>query len=63
MVMTLRPGLFVNRLCKKSIANLDELRQKASKYMQLEELREYKSQAKTEASGEKGKENEKERPG
>jgi len=30
-------------MCKKPIANLDKLRQRVAKYMQLEELREYRS--------------------
>jgi len=35
---------------------LDELRKRTAKYMQLEELREFRNQARVEASGEKGKE-------
>jgi len=48
-------------LCKKPAANLDELRQRVAKYMQLEELREYRSQARAVAGGDKGKDKEKER--
>jgi len=36
-------------------ASLDELRRRAAKFMQLEELREICNQARAEASGEKGK--------
>jgi len=35
--------------------SLDELRKRAAKYMQLEELREFRNQACAEASGEKNK--------
>jgi len=34
-------------------ASLDELRRQATKFMQLEELREFRNQARAEASGEK----------
>jgi len=46
----------------QSAANLDELRKKAAKFMLLEELREFRNQARAEASGEKGKD-EKDRQG
>ena len=36
--------------------SLDELRKRATKYMQLEELRELRNQARAEAGGEKRKE-------
>ena len=48
MVTTLQPRPFVDSVCKKPVVNLDELRQRDAKYMQLEELREYKSQARIE---------------
>jgi len=35
--------------------NLDDLRKRAAKFMQLEELREFCNQARAEASGEKSK--------
>jgi len=41
MVTALKPGLFSDNLCKKPVMNLDELRQRAAKFMQLEELREF----------------------
>jgi len=36
--------------------SLDELRKKAAKYMQLEELREFRNEARAEAGGERNKE-------
>jgi len=36
--------------------SLDELRKRAAKYMQLEELREFRNQARAEASKDKNKE-------
>jgi len=62
MLTALRPGPFADSLCIQPTASLDELRKKAAKYMQLEELREFLNQAHAVASGEKGKE-EKERQG
>jgi len=41
-------------------ANLDELRWKATKFMQLEELREFKNQARVKAGDDKGRKKEKE---
>jgi len=40
----------------KSVDSLDELRKRAAKYMQLEELREFRNQARAEAIREKNKE-------
>jgi len=60
MVTTLQQGPFFNSLCKKPTANLYELRHRVANYMQLEELREHRSQARAEASGEKRKDKEKE---
>lgn len=40
-VKALRPGPFIDSLCKKPAMNLDELRQRATKHMQLDEFREY----------------------
>lgn len=44
MVTSLRPRPFVDSLCKQPVTNLDELRQRATKFMQLEELKRFKSQ-------------------
>ncbi|XP_020203550.1 uncharacterized protein LOC109789096 [Cajanus cajan] len=44
LTMALRPGPFVNSLCKKPPRDLDDLRQRATKYMQMEELAEFRSQ-------------------
>ncbi|XP_027357444.1 uncharacterized protein LOC113866844 [Abrus precatorius] len=44
LTTALKPGPFVNSLCKKPPINLDELRSRAAKYMQMEELSEYRSQ-------------------
>ncbi|XP_020221010.1 uncharacterized protein LOC109803741 [Cajanus cajan] len=44
LTTALRPGPFVNSLCKKPPWDLDDLRQKATKYMQMEELAEFRSQ-------------------
>ena len=41
MVTALNPGPFSDSLCMKPVMNLDELRQRATKFMQLEELREF----------------------
>ncbi|KAL2330596.1 hypothetical protein Fmac_018177 [Flemingia macrophylla] len=40
IITALRPGTFMNNLCKRPPANLDELRSQAEKYMQMEELAE-----------------------
>jgi len=40
MITALRSGPFAESLCKKPTTNLDELRQRATKFMQMEELRE-----------------------
>jgi len=58
LVITLRSGSFVDSLCKKPTANLDELRQHAIKSMQLEELHDYCNQVRAENNGDKGKEKE-----
>jgi len=62
MLTTLRPGPFADNLCMQPTDSLDELRKRAAKYMQLEELREFRNQARAEVGGEKNKE-EKDRQG
>ncbi|XP_068461731.1 uncharacterized protein [Phaseolus vulgaris] len=52
MITTLKPGPFADSLCKKPAINLDELRQRASKFMQMEELREFRNQVRVDG-GEK----------
>ncbi|XP_020235162.1 uncharacterized protein LOC109815003 [Cajanus cajan] len=44
LTTALRPGPFVNSLCKKPPHDLDDLRQRATKYMQMEELAEFRNQ-------------------
>jgi len=53
MPTILRPGPFTDNLCMQPATSLDELRRQAAKFMQLEELREFRNQARAEASGEK----------
>jgi len=55
MLMALRSEPFADNLCMQPIASLDELRRRVVKFMQLEELREFRNQARAEASGDKGK--------
>ena len=57
MLTALRPGPFADNLCMQPADSLDELRKRAAKYMQLEELREFRNQARAEAGGERKEEN------
>jgi len=59
LITTLRPGPFADSLCKKPTLDLDELRASAAKFMQLEELREFRSQAQVGENVERGKGKEK----
>ena len=43
LVTALKPGPFVDSLCKKPMSNLDELRTRATKFMQMEELNEFRN--------------------
>ena len=52
MITALKPGSFADSLCKKPAINLDELRKRASKFMQMEELREFRNQVRVDG-GEK----------
>jgi len=62
MLTALRPRPFAESLCMQPTGSLDDLKKRAANYMQLEELRKFRNQARAEASGKKGKE-EKERQG
>jgi len=42
LVTALRPKPFSYSLCKRLVGSMDELRQRAAKFMQLEELRKFK---------------------
>jgi len=53
MLTALRLGPFADSLCMKSAASLDELKSRFTKFMQLEELHEFRNQAQAEAGGEK----------
>jgi len=46
MVTTLKPGPFVDSLCMEPTRNMDEMRIRVAKFMQLEELREFRGQGK-----------------
>jgi len=48
----------VDNLCKKPALNLDELRYRAAKFMQLEELREFCNQARSKINLDKGRDKE-----
>ncbi|XP_027932692.1 uncharacterized protein LOC114188288 [Vigna unguiculata] len=43
LVTALKPGPFVDSLCKKPMSNLNELQTRATKFMQMEELKEFRS--------------------
>jgi len=58
MMTALRPGPFVDSLCMQPAASLDELRRRTTMFIQLEELREFRNQARAEVSGEKKDEKE-----
>ena len=42
-ITALKPGPFVDSLCKKPVNNLDELRTRTTKFMQMEELKEFRN--------------------
>ena len=43
LVTSLKPGLFSDNLYIKPVGSMDELRQRVVKFMQLEEMREFKT--------------------
>ena len=53
MLTALRPGPFADSLCMQPATSLNDLKRRATKFMQLEELREFRNNARAEASGEK----------
>jgi len=53
---TLRPSQFTDSLIKKPAKNLDELQNRATKFMQIEELRDFHKNVWAENGGDKGKE-------
>lgn len=57
LVTTLQPKLFINSLCKKPTSNLDKLRCRATKYIQLEEFIEYNRQLRNKPTAVKKKAN------
>ncbi|XP_020234497.1 uncharacterized protein LOC109814471 [Cajanus cajan] len=45
LTTALKPGPFANNICKKPPSDMDDLRRRADKYMQMEELSEFRNQA------------------
>nr|KYP55220.1 hypothetical protein KK1_001427 [Cajanus cajan] len=52
LTTALKPGPFVNSIYKKPPTNMDDLRRRADKYMQMEELADFCNQARAETVGE-----------
>jgi len=55
LITTLCLGPFADNQCKKPALDLDEFRSSAAKFMQLEELREFRNQTQAEENMSKGK--------
>jgi len=53
MLSALRPRPFADNLCMQPTASLDKLRKRVAKYMQLEEMREFRNKAQVVTSSEK----------
>ena len=49
LIITLKPCPFDDSLCKKLVSNLDELQTKATKFMQMEELKKFRSTTRSNA--------------
>ncbi|XP_020225216.1 uncharacterized protein LOC109807099 [Cajanus cajan] len=58
LTTALKPGPFVNSICKKPPSDMHDLRRRADKYMQMEELAEYRNQARAEPSSKPEKQTE-----
>ncbi|XP_020231601.1 uncharacterized protein LOC109812127 [Cajanus cajan] len=58
LTTALKPGPFVNSICKKPHSDMNDLRRRADKYMQMEELAEYRNQARAEPSSKPEKQTE-----
>jgi len=56
LVIALQSGSFTNNLCKKPAKNIDKVRQQAAKFMQLEELRDYRNSVQAYNGGDNEKE-------
>nr|KYP38446.1 hypothetical protein KK1_040304 [Cajanus cajan] len=50
LTTALKPGPFANNICKKPPTDMDDLHRRANKYMQMEELAEFRNQARAEVS-------------
>ncbi|XP_020207952.1 uncharacterized protein LOC109792914 [Cajanus cajan] len=50
LTIALKPGPFANSICKKPPSDMDDLRCRADKYMQMEELAKFRNQAKAEVA-------------
>ncbi|XP_020216795.1 uncharacterized protein LOC109800422 [Cajanus cajan] len=51
LTTALKPGPFVNSICKKPLSDMNNLRRRIDKYMQMEQLAEYRNQARAELVG------------
>jgi len=59
LVSTIRPDRFTESLIKRPATNLDELRNRATKFMQIEELTDYHKSVRSKNGGDKGREKDK----